>query len=95
MENREKRLSTAVLYVFAAAAILLMLLASARLSAAKDQTEKTAARVQQLDKENRVLSARLSGLLSYEELEGFAVEKLGMGHLSPEQIEIIEWKETQ
>ena len=87
--NRKTLLPAAVLCFFAAAAIILALLASARLLACGDETEKLTAEIAALRQENRLLTARVENRLTFGQLEEYAVETLGMVHPSPEQIHYI------
>ena len=78
-----------------AAALLLVisLLCSIRVTAVNDRAARLERENAALEAEIAVLAARAESRLSLEELERYAVEKLGMQRLSPGQVILIETPE--
>ncbi|MBO6041212.1 MAG: hypothetical protein J6P58_08365 [Oscillospiraceae bacterium] len=78
-----------------AAALLLVasLLCSIRVTAVNDMAARLERENAALEAEIAVLAARAESRLSLEELERYAVEKLGMQRLSPGQVILIETSE--
>ena len=76
----------AVCLCTAALMLVLSLLCSIRLTAVNDREARLTREIAELERENESLRVRCESRLSLEEIERYAVEKLGMQRLSGEQI---------
>lgn len=70
--------------------VVLSLLASAKLAEVEDRSEKLTKETALLEQKNRLLQVQCENLVSIEELERYAIEKLGMQRLSPSQVFYLE-----
>lgn len=70
--------------------LIFSLLCSIKLSALNDSVNKVSARLTEVKTESERLVAEYESLISIEELEHYAVEKLGMQHATAIQIEYLE-----
>ena len=75
---------------FSAAAIVLSLLASARITELRDRGGKLAKEIHEIKRESIHLRAECDNAISLEYLESYATNVLGMQHVSPNQIFYIE-----
>ena len=80
----------AVVFSFSAIMLIFSLLCSIKLSALNDSVNKASARLTEVKTETERLVAEYESLVSIEELEHYAVEKLGMQHATAIQIEYLE-----
>ena len=86
MNRLGETLFRAVCLCFSALLLVGSLLYGIRLAAVNDLAASRKAEVEELKTENARLLARCESSLSLEEIERYAVEVLGMQHLSGEQI---------
>ena len=86
MKKLSFSLFVAVVFVFSAFITVLSLLASIKLNALGDSAARLSEMAAELEKENRQLSAQAETVMSLEELERYAIDKLGMQHCTSEQI---------
>jgi cell division protein FtsL len=83
----------AVCLCAAALMLLMSLLCSIRVTAVNDGAARLERENAALEAELAVLTARMESNLNLEELERYAVEKLGMQRCGPDQIILIEMPE--
>ena len=81
----------AVCLIFSAVLLVLCMLCSAQRAAENERAASYREEIESLEKENRLLYVKSESGMSLEELERYAIEKLGMQHLSPRQIFYIEY----
>ena len=93
MKQVDEILFRAVCLCAAALLLVISLLCSIRVSAVNDRAAGLERENAALEAEIAVLAARAESRLSLEELERYAVEKLGMQRLSPGQVILIETPE--
>lgn len=86
MTKKTGKVFITVLLIFSAAAIVLLLLVTARLAELNDRSEKIVKDMNELKQENMVLQAKCENIMSIEELELYAVNELGMQRVCPCQI---------
>ena len=82
----------AVVFSFSALMLILSLLCSIKLSAVNDAVDRLDAKILQLETENESLIAEYESCVSVEELERYALDMLGMQHITAIQIEYLEMK---
>lgn len=82
----------AVVFSFSAAMLIFSLLCSIKLSAVNDSVDRVCGRLTELEEENERLAAEYESCVSVEELERYALDKLGMQHVTAIQIEYLEMK---
>lgn len=80
----------AVVFSFSAVMLIFSLLCSIKLSALNDSVNKLSSLIAETETETEHLVAEYESILSIEELEYYAVEKLGMQHATAIQIEYLE-----
>lgn len=90
MKQINEILFRAVCLCAAALLLVISLLCSIRVTAVNDRAARLERENAALEAEIAVLAARAESSLSLEELERYAVEKLGMQRLSPGQVILIE-----
>lgn len=90
MKQINEILFRAVCLCAAALLLVISLLCSIRVTAVNDRAARLERENAALEAEIAVLAARAESRLSLEELERYAVEKLGMQRLSPGQVILIE-----
>ena len=66
--------------------LVLSLLGAVQLAQINDEAARLEQQVEALKQENQIRSAAYENTLSLEEIERFAVDKLGLQHCSPGQI---------
>ena len=93
MKQVNEILFRAVCLCAAALLLVISLLCSIRVTAVNDKAARLERENAALEAEIAVLAARVESRLSLEELERYAVEKLGMQRLSPGQVILIETPE--
>ncbi len=93
MKQINEILFRAVCLCAAALLLVISLLCSIRVTAVNDRAARLERENAALEAEIAVLAARAESRLSLEELERYAVEKLGMQRLSPGQVILIETPE--
>ena len=93
MKQVNEILFRAVCLCAAALLLVISLLCSIRVTAVNDRAARLERENAALEEEIAVLAARAESRLSLEELERYAVEKLGMQRLSPGQVILIETPE--
>lgn len=93
MKQVNEILFRAVCLCAAALLLVISLLCSIRVTAVNDRAARLERENAALEAEIAVLAARAESSLSLEELERYAVEKLGMQRLSPGQVILIETPE--
>ena len=93
MKQINEILFRAVCLCAAALLLVISLLCSIRVTAVNDRAARLERENTALEAEIAVLAARAESRLSLEELERYAVEKLGMQRLSPGQVILIETPE--
>lgn len=93
MKQINEILFRAVCLCAAALLLVISLLCSIRVTAVNDRAARLERENAALEAEIAVLAARAESRLSLEELERYAVEKLGMQRLSPGQAILIETPE--
>lgn len=93
MKQVNEILFRAVCLCAAALLLVISLLCSIRVTAVNDKAARLERENAALEAEIAVLAARAESRLSLEELERYAVEKLGMQRLSPGQVILIETPE--
>ncbi len=93
MKQVNEILFRAVCLCAAALLLVISLLCSIRVTAVNDRAARLERENAALEAEIAVLAARAESRLSLEELERYAVEKLGMQRLSPGQVILIETPE--
>ena len=93
MKQVNEILFRAVCLCAAALLLVISLLCSIRVTAVNDRAARLERENAALEEEIAVLAARAESRLSLEELEHYAVEKLGMQRLSPGQVILIETPE--
>ena len=93
MKQINEILFRAVCLCAAALLLVISLLCSIRVTAVNDKAARLERENAALEAEIAVLAARAESRLSLEELERYAVEKLGMQRLSPGQVILIETPE--
>ena len=86
MKRVSELLFKAVGLCFSAVMILLSLLTAVKLAAVNDRAAELDKSVQQLKTENEILRAEYENSLSLEEIERYAIEKLGLQRQSPGQV---------
>jgi len=79
-----------ICFCFSAAMLVLSLLGSVRLAAARDEEEALRRAVAQQRSDNAAAYAAYESRINLEEIERYASEVLGMQHCSPGQIQYIE-----
>ena len=80
----------AICFCFSAALLVLSLLGSVRLAALGDELTALESECAALEADNQIRRVEYEGLLSLEELERCAIEKLGLQHCSPSQIVVLD-----
>ncbi len=89
MKRVSNTLFVLVLFAFSASLAVLSLFASIKLAALNDTAAKLTKSINQLTEENAILLAATEKTVSMEELERYALDRLGMCRCTPEQIEIL------
>ena len=93
MKQINEILFRAVCLCAAALMLVMSLLCSIRVTAVNDRAARLERQNAALEAEIAALTARAESRLSLEELERYAVEKLGMQRCGPDQIILIETPE--
>lgn len=75
-----------ICFLFSAIILILSLLTSIKLAAAKDAAFNLEEKIRETKKENDVLSAAAESGMQLDELERYATEVLGMQRCAPNQI---------
>ena len=83
----------AVAAFFSAVMLVLSLLCAVKLAAVNDRAAELKKENERLKTENQILLAQWENSMSLEELERYAIEKLGMQRPTPGQIRVIEFTE--
>lgn len=90
MKKVSAALFAVVVFTFSALLLVLSLLAAIRLAALNDTASRLTAQTNELRNENAALLAQYEQYISIDELERYAVDKLGMRRCTAEQIEYID-----
>ncbi len=91
----DEHLFRAVCIFFSAVMIVFSLLASIKLAAVNDEAARLEKEAEELETENEILTARYESSVTLQEIEDYAVNKLGMQRLTPGQIYYIELPEGE
>ncbi len=93
MEKKRRNIFSGILLFFSALAVVLSLLAAARIAELTDKSEKLREEIHEVKRENILLQSRCDNEVSLEYLERYATDVLGMGRISPNQIFYVETDE--
>ena len=89
MKRLNSALFLAISLTFSAVILIMTLFGAIRLAGLNSRAAETARRIDELETENGILSAKIENSLSLEEIENYAREKFGMSVPAPEQIFVI------
>lgn len=88
-EERLHSFVTAVCAMLAALLLVSALLCEVHMQSMQNETEALEREKTELEREERILTARLAGRLDMEQIERYAEEILGMQRCRPDQIVIL------
>lgn len=76
--------------VFSACILVLSLITAAETAAVNDLAAELKTEIEEIKSENELLEIKLNMSASLEEIERYALEVLGMQHLRPEQVTVLD-----
>lgn len=90
MGRIKSNIISVVLLLFSALAVVLSLLAAARITELSDRSEKLQKEIHEIKQENVLLQSGYDNEVSLDYLEQYAKSVLGMQRISPDQIIYLE-----
>lgn len=93
MDRIRSKIISVILLLFSATAVVLSLLAAARITELSDRSEKLQKEIHEIKRENVLLQSKYDNEVSLDYLEQYAKTVLGMQRISPNQIFCLETDE--